>query len=173
VLVVGLTTYAMERVIRLPAGRNWRHRLVPLAVSSIGIGVGAASTLRSRSALADDLFTWSLWGLHGSVIIAGVSAAIAALLISWWARWWIAATLSGAVLLWYGSFAWITRDWQPTANKKSGLIHYAPWWPLRSMFVAWLIAVTITPWVFENLPAKWLRRTPKPRVVPLVGEPGR
>lgn len=143
-LVVAGVTVVVERVVK-PTATSSRAAVAswtPTVIAVAGLVAGAVLVV-GHDRWMDERWWWTL-----PVVAAVVSAWMLFFWMASWAR--LAFCVLTAAL--YGAWAYNAYDWARGRGES-----VLDWWPLRTMWVCWFVAVLGMPMLIARLPDRWLR----------------
>jgi predicted acylesterase/phospholipase RssA len=136
--------WIVERRVRPTATRSsrWSSVWLPYVIAVAG-AVGGAVVIVQRDELVD---RWTWW------VIPVVAAVVSAWMLFFWMSRWARAAFCVLTAALYAAWAYNAFDW--SAGRAES---WLDWWPLRAMWVCWLVAVVMFPMLIGRLPDRWLR----------------
>ena len=142
--LVAVVTWVVERKVKptVPAGTSALAAWFPTVMAVAGLVAGAIAVI------GHDRWAGASWWW---MLPVGAAIVSAWMLFFWMARWArVAFCVLTAAL--YGAWAWNADDW--AQGRASSALD---WWPLRTMWVCWFVAVIGMPMLVARLPDRWLR----------------
>jgi hypothetical protein len=126
-----------------PDGRSSGWYLLALAVVASG-----AICLATRDQLVEA--RWPGTDVRLWWTIPALAAGLTMSTLVFWMHRGVAWALSLGTAAFYGLVAWLALPGPGTTDPR------APWWWMRSLWLAWLVAVVVVPSVIAQMPNRWL-----------------
>jgi predicted acylesterase/phospholipase RssA len=143
-VLVAVVTWVVERKVKptVPAHSSALAAWFPTVVAVAGLVSGAIMVI-GHDRWADESWWWTL---------PVIAAIISAWMLFFWMAGWARRAFCVLTAALYGAWAWNAYDW--AQGRSSSVLD---WWPVRTMWVCWFVAVIGMPMLIARLPDRWLR----------------